>query len=486
MNKEQLIQIQPSAYNLISSMRSIGYSFETALSDIIDNSISANANIIKIYLSVLSKDNFIQIIDNGIGMTNNELIDAMRLGSRNPNESRGYDDLGRFGLGLKSSSFSQCKSLTVISKKNNIISALKWDLDYIAKSDLFEVIVLDDAEISKITNINKLDEYTSGTIVMWEKFDKISISSNDVAKELTKHMEHAIEHISLVYHRYLEEYLSIYVNEMIIEAKDPFLKNHQGTQFLKKKSIYLENEQITLEPFVLPHFSKLSPKDKRLSGDISKQDKNQGFYLYRNKRLIVWGTYLGLNKKSELTKNLRIKVDIPNSLDKIWDLDIRKSQARIPSKIAKNFLSAISDGENISKNVNEYKGKKEFAKSTRIWDLITDRDGDFRLDVNKEHPIYRAFKDKLTPEQLGIFDILVKNFIDEVPIYSIYSKIGGGHDLIKEDEYKKLEKFIETTNMLKGLVGFDYKGYLMSLLNTRSSDSSGLIFNYIKQEMENM
>lgn len=161
---EELVILEPYASSLIESMRSIGYSFETAIADIIDNSISAKATEIKIYQRVKNGIPYIQIIDDGIGMSRSELLDALRLGSKNPTEDREKDDLGRFGLGLKSASFSQCRILTVVSKMNNEIHGFQWDLDIVAKTNRFVVRELDEFEISSFSNLSYLSEREGGLL----------------------------------------------------------------------------------------------------------------------------------------------------------------------------------------------------------------------------------------------------------------------------------------------------------------------------------
>lgn len=129
----------PFAPSLIESMRSIGYTFSAAIADLIDNSISAQSSIIDIF-SEPSSEPYLVIVDNGCGMSKEELYKAMRYGSTNPNAPRSKEDLGRFGLGLKAASFSQCRKFIIVSKKNSEISACSWDLDYVIKAQNWKII----------------------------------------------------------------------------------------------------------------------------------------------------------------------------------------------------------------------------------------------------------------------------------------------------------------------------------------------------------
>ena len=148
-------QSLPSAPILIESIRSIGYSFETAIADLIDNSISAKATRIDI-LSIPKEEPYIIIFDNGNGMNKVELEEAMRLGSKNPNEVREENDLGRFGLGLKSASLSQCRNLTVVSKKDGKLSAFSWNLDYVIERNSWSILEYSEEEIMQLENIELL------------------------------------------------------------------------------------------------------------------------------------------------------------------------------------------------------------------------------------------------------------------------------------------------------------------------------------------
>lgn len=478
-----LVTILPNAASLIESMRSIGYSFETAIADIIDNSISANASEIDIFQRNYQGLPYIQIIDNGIGMNNRELIEAMRLGSKNPNEIRDKDDLGRFGLGLKSSSFSQCKLLTVISKKDELIRGYRWDLDLVQKTDSFDVIMLSEKEINSIPNIEDLKKLSSGTIIQWQEFDRIENATNNLDSELADLMNKAADHIALIFHRFISDGLDVQLNYETVKPKDPYLVNHSGTQELKDKVVTIKGGDIHLYPYVLPHYSKLSAEDKRRVGKADEQYKRQGFYLYRNKRLIVWGDYLGLSRKSELSKNLRIKVDIPNNLDYLWEIDVRKSRARVPSIIKRNLLSAINDGETISKNVNTYRGKKELQKNNPIWSFLTDREDGFHLEVNPTNELFNQFTSTLDREQQKLFNIYLRALADNVPYQSIYGQISDGKDNYVDVGKTELDELKDVVEEMKKSTIIDIKIWLKTLLSQEPYISNKDIVDYINKEM---
>ncbi|MGO3792738.1 MAG: ATP-binding protein [Enterococcus gilvus] len=483
MDKD-LITCLPNAASLIESMRSIGYSFETAIADIIDNSISAQATQIDIYYRQRNGQPYIQILDNGHGMNDFELLEAMRLGSKNPTEMRAKDDLGRFGLGLKSASFSQVRKLTVLSKKDEDIHSYQWDLDIVSETQNFNIRVLSNKEISRMPNIDYLLDKASGTVIQWEDFDRLTDSANDLTTELSRLMDKMIDHIALIFHRFLVKKLKIFVNNERIIPKDPFLLNHLGTQERKSKKILIDGEVIMLHPYVLPHLSKLSAADQRLSGKINEQARSQGFYLYRNERLIVWGDYLGLSRKTELGKNLRIRVDIPNSLDYLWDIDVKKSRARVPSKISKNLISAITDGELVSKEVNTYRGKKELKNDKSIWSLYEERDGGFHFELNNENDLYKQLKHSLKDEQLRLFYMFEKALVSNMPIQTIYAQIADGNELRVFQDSEVIESLVETINNLKKMKIMNYEDLLKSLLVTEPFSSNKEAIEIINNELE--
>ena len=178
------VELLPNPAFLMQSMRHIGYTLETALADIIDNSIAAEASVISVQYRWNDANPWIAIIDDGCGMSSEGIKEAMRFGGEIcPTENRSSSDLGRFGLGLKTASLSQCKRLTVISKQNGSVSSCIWDVDALAEAAapkwnalLPSVEMLKkDPVIEKL--LHRLDEISSGTIVIWQKLDNLSVAS---------------------------------------------------------------------------------------------------------------------------------------------------------------------------------------------------------------------------------------------------------------------------------------------------------------------
>ena len=245
----------PEAKLLLASLRSVGYSEEAAVADIIDNCISANANEIEISFSWDNKT--IIIRDNGIGMSQKELYENMRIGSSNPDSKRDTNDLGRFGMGMKTAAFSLGKRLTVISKKDGILCNATWDLDQISEIG-WQLIVVDDNQLIIPEELNKSE---NGTAVIIENLDRI-IDTNDLVKA-KKHFYSVVrrveKHIGLVFHRFMtEDSLIIKINDNIIKPWDPFITDNKATQELPEEFILSDDgeKEVLIQPFVLPHKTK--------------------------------------------------------------------------------------------------------------------------------------------------------------------------------------------------------------------------------------
>lgn len=385
------INIPPYAPILMESTRAIGYSLEASIADIIDNSISALAT--NIWVSFFPIDNsYISILDDGVGMDSDSLNNAMQYGSKNPSDLRSNNDLGRFGLGLKTASLSQCKILTVASKYDNKIEVRQWDLDYVISTGEWSLKVLEDEEIESLPEIDKLMGLESGTLVIWENLDRLKLGEINLEQSMGRKMDDVHNHLALVYHRYLFGEIglkktNIFINNMKIDAIDPFLVR-KSTQVMDDEIITVRGSKVRIRPYVLPHISKLTNDDLNSLGGKEGLQKRQGFYVYRNKRLIIWGSWFRMMRKGELSKLARIQVDIPYVLDDLWTLDIRKSTAIPPADVRKNLLSVIEKIAERSKRTWTVRGKIETNDSYQhLWNRYKSRDTGVYYEINRDHPL---------------------------------------------------------------------------------------------------
>jgi hypothetical protein len=432
----------PFAPNLIESMRSLGYSFETAIADLIDNSISAEATRIDILLSPIDEP-YLIILDNGYGMNSEELEEALRYGAKNPLEKRENTDLGRFGLGMKSASLSQCRKLVVASKKNGTISCFSWDLDYIIQKKEWMLLEYGEEEINLLPQIDLLKALPSGTYLLLENFDRISSSTYDLHTTLNSYMTSTIDHLSLVFHRFLNDNVDIYVNNNKIIPRDPFLSTNRATQPLPEQFITINDSKIRIKPYILPYINKLTSDDLQKVGGKEDLRTNQGFYIYRNKRLIFWGSWFRLTRKEELSKLARVMVDIPNDLDEVWGVDIKKSTVHLPDVIKKNLYTCIEESIFKSKAVHEYRGRKETPNKdiNYIWERVELRDNCYEYKINRDLPQIQLFEESLDTNQLKYFEKIITNLEKMFPSTSLYLDASKGK--IIEEEINSSDEEIE-------------------------------------------
>lgn len=446
----------PSAPILVESTRSIGYSFNSALADILDNSLAKFSTKIDV-LYYDNPDLYLAIIDNGIGMDFNELINAMRFGSQSSLLERTPNDLGRFGLGLKTASLSQCRKLTVISKKNYEINGTKWDLEHIIEKNDWALQILSKEAIESLPFFDEFNVNDSGTMVIWEEFDKIKKSSMTPKKAFSNLISEAQNHISLVFHRFLngevtKSKLKIRFNNRDINPIDPFLTHHAATQPLNKLQLNINDQIIEVKAYVLPYPSKLSAKDREKLGNIADLRRSQGLYIYRNKRLIIWGKWFGLIKNNELKKLARVKVDIPSNLDDIWDIDVKKSTASLPDALKKPLSDYVQKVAEKSENVYKFRGRKANNDNVvHIWDLITERDT-FRYEINRNNPLIKELSKSLNDEASSDLETLLQIIEEMFPFEDMYVRMSGKENTnlkITQDDERIYEAGIRLLDIFK-------------------------------------
>lgn len=446
-----LCENKPTADVLMNSMRAMGYSFESAVADIIDNSISADAKNIKLFFPIDPLDCYIAICDDGFGMTEEELFDAMKYGSESKRAGRDENDLGRFGLGLKAASLSQCRKLTVASKKNGIVSAFSWDLDVIEENKEWLMVNIS-SDVDKIKQIDFLEKLTSGTIVVWECFDLIHKASNGrVYAELSKYQESVANYLSLIFHRFLNkkgaEKLHISINNFQLEGLDPFLENHNKTNVRRLIQLPVEDSQgiermVLVQPYVLPFQKDLSAEDKKLSGGIENYRSNQGYYIYRNERLIIWGNWFGRHR-DELTKHARVRVDIPNTLDDIWGIDIKKQNATIPVSIRQKLNRAVDDVMDVAVKAQKYRGRTDVSDESidYIWLPIKTREEQHVFQINRESKIFDFIKDQVSDAVWAKLEIVLEEIENNLPYQQIYIDKAQNHidDTVTDERLNDIE-----------------------------------------------
>jgi len=338
-------EIPPSAKRLIGSLRDIGYDFFTAVADLVDNSITADARHVQIEIRFDGDQSSVMLSDDGNGMTEQTLTEALRFGSQ-----RNYsdNDLGRYGLGLKTASLSQCRKLTVLSRHSvtrRHISGRQLDLDRIERTDRWEVI-----EPELLGNVLRASDFLNrgpGTVIIWEELDRIfgrsDVQGGWAKRRLAKIAPQLEQYLGMVFHRFIEEEvkegapLVISVNGEKVRPWNPFAPNEETVSLLPLRweiPTRTGSGFVHLHRFVLPPRSRFSSHDEfeRLSGPL-KWNRQQGLYIYRSNRLVQGGGWSGLRTLDEHTKLARASLDFPSSFDGLFRVDVAKMKASIPSEV---------------------------------------------------------------------------------------------------------------------------------------------------------
>lgn len=412
---------KPNPKSTINSYRSFGYNFSTAIADIIDNSISANAKEIRLEYKWNGQSSFIAISDNGSGMNKEELVLAMTPGSKDPEEERHEKDLGRFGMGLKTASFSQCKRLTCITKRENHATIKRcWDIDFINSENEWRLLDY----VSNISFLEKMEKQKSGTLVLWEKLDRIvgnaETNNEGVRNAFYQEMIIVKQHLRLVFHKFIEsKRIKLFFQNEEVEPYNPFLLNltQKPEMGLPEK---FGNVEITY--FILPHMSEISKTEYENSGGSLGWFQQQGFYIYRGDRLLVAGDWLGLEKKRDYSKLARIAVNFSNVNDFNWHLDIKKSIANPPIEIRLELSRIAKIAIKKSANIYNWRGQKtvsEYGNANHepLWTDEKTREGIKKYKINRKHPIIKSLLDengKLTGKALKLLE-------ENVPIELILS-----------------------------------------------------------------
>lgn len=410
--------IPPSAAALIESLRGTGYTLETALADLIDNSIAASAKSIDVTLEWNDGEPYAILADDGNGMAEARLIEAMRFGGGGPALLRESTDLGRFGLGLKTASLSQCRRLSVASRRDGVTTAFCWDLDHIRKTgEAWELI---EGLPSAVAHLAKpLEDRPAGTFVIWDRIDFGRIREKPTLKTFLAGIERAERHLAMVFHRYLggdARRLRLSINGVRITGWDPFLEDNGATIPRPEQPLDSGGERILVRGFILPHpdrFPNVTALD--LAGGPDGWAAQQGFYVYRQRRLLSAGGWLGIGgsrawTREEFSRLARIRIDLPNTIDEDWRIDIRKAQARPPEALRAQLENIAGDVRRIARQVFFHRGRRVENNPTdgvaRIWEVHPPT-ASRRFVIRRDHPLV-----KLLSERLGRDDALLTAFLE--------------------------------------------------------------------------
>lgn len=418
----------PQASAMVESLRAFGYDLPTALADLIDNSITAGARNVWVHFHWDGADSSVSLRDDGCGMSEQQLVAAMRPGSCNPLEDRSPKDLGRFGLGLKTASFSQCRWLSVHTKLAGGAAATRcWNLDYIGECN--EWRLLREAPDGSAPHLTGLDSTASGTIVLWQKLDRLVDSSSPDDLNAQDHFYAAADevkrHLAMTFHDHLSGRgaIKLSINGHPVSPWDPFLNGHDATQRLPQEAFTHRGCAVKVTPFVLPHHTRLGDAEWKDTGGPRGWNAQQGFYIYRNRRLIVAGDWLGMGfGKEEHYKLARIRIDLTNEADADWHLDVKKSSARPPAMLREALRRTAQLTRKTASEVYRHRGARLMPAvgeaKLHLWEQRVRRGKRFYA-LNAEHPLMRlALESSGDPNALKALLRLIQETVP-VPLISI-------------------------------------------------------------------
>jgi anti-sigma regulatory factor (Ser/Thr protein kinase) len=346
--------ILPAAGRLMTSLRDIGYDLPSAIADLVDNAIDANARTVSVEIVADGEESWVRVCDDGLGMTPKALDEAMRYGSETDYRP---DSLGHFGLGLKTASLSQCRRLTVASRSGRAgrLSVRRWDLDDVLRRNSWDLERIPAGKAPRAVAEPLTGRH--GSVVLWERLDRVlprKPTAGMTARVIRTAIEDVREHLAMVLHRFIDgqafdgrQHLELTVNGQRVEAWDPFARAEDHTRALPPQSISFDDSEagritVEVQPFVLPGQNLFSsPEAHRRTGGPKRWNRHQGFYIYRRDRLIQAGGWNRLRTLDEHAKLARIAVDLPPAQEERFSVDVAKMKVSIPEEL-RGELRAIA------------------------------------------------------------------------------------------------------------------------------------------------
>ncbi|HJU46128.1 MAG TPA: ATP-binding protein [Chitinophagaceae bacterium] len=454
----------PNPEFLIKSIAEQGYTLETSIADLVDNSVSAGAQQVEILVDTQTEPFILFIADDGKGMSPEELRRNMAFPSNSPESNRAIEDMGRFGLGLKTASFAQTRCFTVVSRKAGTerYSARTWDVEHLKKGN-WEIIINSEQEIEAICQqyyslskgfYNSFHDYRPNTIIVWrglykfEKGDNLLHESEILQNELTGRTQ---EYLQLIFHRFMEKPtpLRVRLNNSVLTPFDPFPAR---TRRIPTRQKILMGNKLKLEGFVLPNSSLTESKS---ASEWTLKDKSlidmEGIYVYRADRLIVFGGWQGLVKKRTKLQLARLRVEIDNGIDHLFHLNVAKSSIIIPFSERRGFQKYILELiEEARKEIFNYevRGKAVEAPGKRIFRSLPTSRG-IALAIDEHFPLLHAFTHSLTALQQKQLKILLRMFTTkinqtrQVHTDDVYTTVAEKDGITEESMLQAVKTFIE-------------------------------------------
>jgi hypothetical protein len=391
----------PDPAGTISSLRSFGYSIEAAIADLVDNSIAAGAVRVEVIFTWDGASSWVAVVDDGRGMDSAGLVTAMTVAARGTTVERDATDLGRFGMGLKTASFSQAARLTVASAPVGGEETIRtWDLSVVAETGQWRLLHgCDSASADVLAALRSPG--TAGTVVLWRHLHRFASAAPDgddaaAQKQFYGEVTRVEAHLGMVFGRLLARRggLALLINGVPVKPWDPFLSGNPSVQRLPAENIPVGAHAVRIEPFILPHPRRLGAAEAELAAGPAGWLDHQGFYVYRRNRLILAGDWLGIRgfRRDERYNLVRIAVDVPAEADADWAVDVRKSSAVPPIGVRRHLQRIGTAARTRAVEVLRHRGhiaaRSHGAEFIYTW-LVSRRDGRISCRINREHPLVR-------------------------------------------------------------------------------------------------
>lgn len=420
----------PNPEYLIKAIAEQGYSLESSLADLIDNSISANADRVEVLIKMDEEPFTLFLADDGEGMTENELKASMQFPSASPEGERNVFDLGRFGLGMKTASFSQTRCFTVLSRRRGSknYNGRTWDVNFLKSIGKWRLIVNTSEEVNALLNkylliseghLNRFENYLPNTIIVWKglyKFENYLEENNRKSALKRQITEVTSDYLSLVFHRFLERKtkpLQIRINNNLITDFNPFPTSEPDFRPIEYKQKHFSTDTIKIEGFVLPSRSIDESKSSSIwtTKNRSLMDM-EGIYIYRADRLIHFGGWNGIIKKAQRLQLARLRVDIGNSVDHLLHLNVAKSQIEIPHDLTAAFEKYIDELRTQAEREFFNRGIRKFSSNHKENNVqLFERKASSKgvlLEVNNSFPLLKALMSELNKGQLTKLNLVIR------------------------------------------------------------------------------
>lgn len=445
--------VAPDPAGTIESLSALGYSLEAAVADLVDNSVDAGAGRVDVVFHWSGADSFVAVVDDGRGMTPDDLRSAMALALRGPRAKRGNLELGRFGMGLKTASFSQASKLVVWSRTGDCEPAVRvWDLDQVVASGEWRLLTSADASSRAVLRRLTKEHPNAKTIVLWRALTKIveDVATKDDA-DGQNHFLAAVarveHHLAMTFARFLtgsrsgRRRFSLRVNGAIVAPWDPFLEAHPQTRPQPVEHLQIDGRPVLVRPFILPAKKHLSTDDYRLGAGPGGWLDQQGFYVYRNNRLIVAGDWLDLGNFRKDDKHVlaRIAVEIPAELDPLWSVDVKKATARPPLPL-RSALTRVAKATRVEARRTQAALVRTTAQQksdelSYVW-RPEKKDGQLRIRLNWSHPLVKESL-RVAEDARPTIKALLSYIEETVPIAALRM-------MFDEDEDRDYQAFAES------------------------------------------